>query len=99
MTTEKDGAGGGKGTDPGSETTASTLELSREQEPLLKVEGLTKSYTGRLVVQGVSFSVEQGKIADLLRITGDPADPRTHVKAVWQSGESVYDISEERRLW
>ncbi len=44
-------------------------------------------------------SIEVGKIADLLWITGDPADPRSFVKAAWQSGESVYDTSEEKRLW
>ncbi|MEM9379466.1 MAG: amidohydrolase family protein [Planctomycetota bacterium] len=44
-------------------------------------------------------SIEVGKIADMLLITGDPADPRSHVKHVWQSGETVYDTSEERRLW
>lgn len=44
-------------------------------------------------------SIEVGKIADMLWITGDPADPRSFVKEVWQSGESVYDVSEERRLW
>jgi len=44
-------------------------------------------------------SIEVGKIADLLIITGDPADPRSHVKHVWQSGESVYDTKEEPRLW
>lgn len=44
-------------------------------------------------------SIEVGKVADLLWITGDPADPRSFVKQVWQSGESVYDISAEPRLW
>ena len=44
-------------------------------------------------------SIEVGKIADLIVITGDPADPRSHVKHVWQSGESVYDTEEESRLW
>lgn len=44
-------------------------------------------------------SIEVGKVADLLWITGDPADPRSFVKQVWQSGESVYNTSDERRLW
>ncbi|MGB0332904.1 MAG: amidohydrolase family protein, partial [Planctomycetota bacterium] len=44
-------------------------------------------------------SIEAGKIADLIVITGDPADPRSHVKHVWQSGEAVYDTEEESRLW
>ena len=53
-----------------SETSVSTLDPSGEQEPLLQVEGLTKSYTGRLVVQGVSFTVEPGKIVGLLGKNG-----------------------------
>ena len=44
-------------------------------------------------------SIEVGKIADILVITGDPADPRSHVKHVWQSGESVYRTESSRRLW
>ena len=44
-------------------------------------------------------SIEVGKIADLIVITGDPADPRSYVKHVWQSGETVYDTKEEPRLW
>ena len=56
--------------DTASETTVSTLDPSGEQKPLLQVEGLTKSYAGRLVVQGVSFTVEQGKIIGLLGKNG-----------------------------
>ena len=44
-------------------------------------------------------SIEVGKVADILVITGDPADPRNFVKHVWQSGESVYDTTKESRLW
>ncbi|MEL6907333.1 MAG: amidohydrolase family protein [Planctomycetota bacterium] len=44
-------------------------------------------------------SLEAGKIADVVVITGDPADPRSHVSHVWQSGETVYEIESSRRLW
>lgn len=45
-------------------------------------------------------SIEAGKIADIITITGDPADPRSFVKHVWQSGETVYDADENGgRLW
>ncbi len=67
MMTEKDPAAEA---DTASETTVSTLDPSGEQKPLLQVEGLTKSYAGRLVVQGVSFTVEQGKIIGLLGKNG-----------------------------
>ena len=53
-----------------SETAVSTKEPAAEQEPLLRVEGLTKSYTGKLVVHGVSFSVEPGRIVGLLGKNG-----------------------------
>jgi len=42
-------------------------------------------------------SLEPGKDADLLVITGDPADPRTAVELVLLEGEPVYDASDGRR--
>ncbi len=36
--------------------------------------------------------------ADLLVVTGDPADPRTSVEAVYVKGERMYD-AEVRRRW
>jgi dihydroorotase-like cyclic amidohydrolase len=44
-------------------------------------------------------SLELGKDADLLVITGDPADPRTSVEAVFLEGERVYDIEVDERRW
>jgi imidazolonepropionase-like amidohydrolase len=44
-------------------------------------------------------SIEPGKDADLLVVTGDPADPRTSVEAVYTDGEKVYDPRVERRRW
>ncbi len=43
-------------------------------------------------------SLEAGKDADLLVITGHPADPRTSVELVLIDGRRVYD-AKERRLW
>ena len=62
--------GGEAGGETDSETAVSTKEPAVEQEPLLRVEGLTKSYTGKLVVHGVSFSVEPGRIVGLLGKNG-----------------------------
>ena len=42
-------------------------------------------------------SVEAGKDADLVVITGDPADPRSWVERVWIEGREVYDAEEQRR--
>jgi len=44
-------------------------------------------------------SLEAGKEADILVVTGHIADPRHFVERVFLSGRSVYDISEDKRLW
>lgn len=44
-------------------------------------------------------SLEVGKDADVLVISGHPADPRSWVERVWQDGETVYDSNTERRRW
>lgn len=43
-------------------------------------------------------SIEPGKDADLVVITGDPTDPRSHVECVFIEGRRVYDASEGRRF-
>jgi imidazolonepropionase-like amidohydrolase len=44
-------------------------------------------------------SLEPGKAADILVVTGDPADPRTRVEMVFIDGEKVYDPATEPRRW
>jgi len=44
-------------------------------------------------------SIEAGKDADLLVVTGDPCDPRTAVECVIIEGRIVYDTKSERRRW
>ena len=41
-------------------------------------------------------SLEVGKHADILQITGHPADPRSAVERVWIEGHLVYDAEEKR---
>ena len=43
-------------------------------------------------------SVEIGKDADLLAVTGDPSDPRSAVEKVWIEGRLVYDVEQEALL-
>ncbi|MHC4263333.1 MAG: amidohydrolase family protein [Planctomycetota bacterium] len=43
-------------------------------------------------------SLEVGKDADILVITGHPADPRTSIEHIWCDGITVYD-AKEQRLW
>jgi len=44
-------------------------------------------------------SLEVGKDADILIVTGDPADPRTSIEGVLIDGKKVYDPLENRRRW
>ncbi len=44
-------------------------------------------------------SLEAGKHADILVVTGHPADPRTSVERVYIEGEVVYDAEQEARRW
>ncbi|MFT7668054.1 MAG: imidazolonepropionase-like amidohydrolase [Planctomycetota bacterium] len=44
-------------------------------------------------------SLEVGKHADVVVLTGDPSDPRTTVQFVWIKGELVYEQPEGVRLW
>jgi lipopolysaccharide export system ATP-binding protein len=59
--------------DPGAPQAAfapQTAVLESEPPALLEVEGLTKSYGGRQVVQGVSFTVNSGEVIGLLGKNG-----------------------------
>ncbi len=42
-------------------------------------------------------SLEAGKDADIVVISGDPSDPRSHVEAVFVEGKPVYDVATETR--
>ena len=44
-------------------------------------------------------SLEVGKEADVLVITGDPADPRTAIDTVFIEGKKVYDTAIDKRRW
>ena len=44
-------------------------------------------------------SIEAGKDADLLIISGHPADPRSSVETVFIEGQKVYDPAVQRRRW
>ena len=51
---------------------------------------------GRRTTSGVG-SLEAGKDADVVVLSGDPADPRTFVHKVFIDGKCVYDIARDRR--
>ncbi|MCB9914564.1 MAG: amidohydrolase family protein [Planctomycetes bacterium] len=66
---------------------------------LQAVRGLTIVPAVTAGIQNRVGSIEPGKDADLLVITGDPADPRSSVERVYVDGQKVYDPSIQRRRW
>lgn len=44
-------------------------------------------------------SLEVGKDADIVVVTGDPSDPRSSIERVFIEGETVYDTRSDRRRW
>ncbi len=44
-------------------------------------------------------SLEPGKDADIVVISGHPCDPRNHVSRVWGDGEVAYDPEEDGRIF
>lgn len=70
-----------------------------DDEFLTSVRGLT-------VVPALTAGIDEhvghlspGTHADLLVLTGHPADPRTRVERVWIEGQLVYDIERERQRY
>jgi len=63
------------------------------------VRGLTIIPAKTAGIDGRLGSLEVGKDADVLFITGDPADPRTSIEGVLIDGELVYDPVEHKRRW
>lgn len=70
-----------------------------DDSKLAAVRGITvvPAITGLIADQVGSLT--PGLDADVIVITGHPADPRSHVKLAWIDGEKKYDASEQTRLW
>ncbi len=68
-------------------------------EQLECVRGLTVIPAHTAGIADQVGSLEVGKAADILIITGDPVDPRTTIEAVYIDGELVYDTATEPRRW
>lgn len=65
---------------------------------LAAVRGLTIVPAETAGIEERVGSLEPGKDADVLVLTGHPADPRTSIERVYVEGRVVYDALEER-LW
>jgi imidazolonepropionase-like amidohydrolase len=63
------------------------------------VRGLTIVPANVIGIAARVGSLEPGKDADLVAITGDPTDPRSHVERVWIEGRAVYEAEPGRRIW
>jgi len=63
------------------------------------VRGLTIVPAMTAGIQKRIGSLDAGKDADILVVTGDPIDPRNHVEKVFVEGRRVYDAEREGRRW
>jgi len=70
-----------------------------DNSKLQAIKGLTIVPAMTVGLQDDIGSIEVGKSADLVRLTGDPIDPRAWIKQVWQRGTVTYDVASEPRLW
>lgn len=70
-----------------------------ENQEMQAVRGVTIVPATTAGIGEAVGSLEPGKDADLIVVTGDPLDPRTSIEMVLQRGHVVYDTSEERRRW
>jgi imidazolonepropionase-like amidohydrolase len=66
-------------------------------ENLETVRGLTIVPAVTAGIDDRVGSLEPGKDADILVVTGDPADPRNGVETVWVDGRRVYDADANGR--
>lgn len=63
------------------------------------VRGLTTIPADSIGIGDRLGSIHPGYEADLIIVTGDPADPRSSVEIVFQRGKRVYDAERDGRLW
>jgi imidazolonepropionase-like amidohydrolase len=61
------------------------------------IRGVTIEPAKALMIDQRVGSLEVGKDADIVILTGSIIDPRNHVKQVFIDGRSVYDTSKDRR--
>jgi imidazolonepropionase-like amidohydrolase len=68
-------------------------------ESLQTVRGLTIVPAKAAGIDHRVGSLEVGKDADILVVTGHPVDPRTAIERVWIEGREVYNSVEGERTW
>jgi imidazolonepropionase-like amidohydrolase len=70
-----------------------------QNDQMQALRGLTVVPATTAGIADAVGSLEAGKDADLIVVTGDPVDPRTSVEMVIQGGHIVYDTSKDKRRW
>jgi predicted amidohydrolase YtcJ len=70
-----------------------------DDSKLAAVRGLTVVPAMTVFIEDRVGSLTPGTDADILVISGHPADPRSHVEQVFIEGKKVYDTSLEHRRW
>ncbi len=76
---------------------AVAVRYGLESSAMENVRGLTIVPARAAGIADRVGSLEPGKDADILVISGDPSDPRSHVEKVFIEGRLVYDTSTEAR--
>lgn len=75
------------------------VRLGFENRDMAAIRGLTIIPAMIGGVDGEIGSLEAGKDADVLILSGDVADPRTWIQRVYVEGQVVYDTEREPRRW
>jgi imidazolonepropionase-like amidohydrolase len=78
---------------------AMSVRYGLDNSHLESVRGLTIVPAMTVGVDHRIGSLEPGKDADIVVVTGDPADPRSSVERVWIDGRQVYEAREGERRW
>ena len=76
---------------------ANSMRYGFDGENMEAVRGLTLVPAMTAGIDDRLGSLEPGKEADILAITGDPADPRSSVECVFIDGHEVYSTAREAR--
>lgn len=75
------------------------MRYGMTNENLENIKGLTLVPARTAGILDRVGTLEPGKDADFIIVTGDVTDPRTAVEAVYIEGHKVYDTAEDRRRW
>lgn len=75
------------------------VRYGMDNETMAAVRGVTIIPAVTAGIADRVGSLEEGKDADVVVITGDPCDPRSRVERVYIDGRSVYDTRSEWRRW